>query len=452
MIRRICTAAVMGLVVAQIQPVTVLAQQSATPPAPRLFETIDVVGNDRFRDGDVIATSGLEPGTVMGQEDLLAAVEALEYTGEFEDVVISSSGSRLIITVEETPEYSGGLTFGLGYDSDIGVFGAAGLALDNAFGGSTELRGNLVVAQEAQTLRFQIRSPNFWSEGVRGGVRLAYENYEYDNTLYEYSVVRIEPYVVFDLNQSAALELRYTLASKDISDVDPNASPIIAAEAGRQTSSGVGFSLATSSSLLGGNSGFFDNWSIRFDQDFTGLGGDTDLSVSKLALSAQKNLGTGGAAIRTRLEFGAVKGLSNDKPRASERFTLGGSALRGFARGTVSPRDICTGCAAGGGDRVTELGGDYYAVMRTDLLIPVFKERENIETFAFVDVGTVWGVDTATAPAGTLDRGRNIRSSAGIGVSLDTELGKFEAYLALAENERRYDELQPFGLTFRSDF
>ncbi len=452
MIKRICTLALLALTITPTAPFTAYAQQSANAPAPRLFTDIQVRGNDRFRDGDIIATSGLEPGTVLGQEDLLAAVEALEYTGEFENVVITSAGSTLIVMVDETPEYSGGLTFGLGYDSDTGVFGAAGLALDNAFGRNMELRGNLVVAQEAQTLRFEIRSKDFWSDGVRGGVRLGYENYEFENTVYEYTLANIEPYVVFDLNQSAALELRYTLASKDISNVSAGASPIIAAEAGRETSSGIGFSLATSSSLLGGSSGLLDSWSVRFDQDFTGLGGDTKLSTSKLALSARKNLGTGGVALRTRLEFGAVTGRSGDRPRASERFTLGGSALRGFARGTVSPRDICAGCAAGGGDQVTQLGGDYYAVMRTDLLVPLFKERENIETFAFFDIGSVWGVDTTTAPAGTLNRDRNFRSAAGIGVSFDTELGKFEAYLALAESAQRYDELQPFGLTFRSDF
>ncbi|RLJ36176.1 surface antigen-like protein [Litoreibacter meonggei] len=452
MIRRICTLALLGFAVSPAALSPSYAQQSATTPAPRVFTTIQVDGNKRFRDGDIIATSGLETGTVLGQEDLLAAVEALEYTGEFENVVITSSGNNLIVTVEETPEYSGGLTFGLGFDSDTGLFGAAGLALDNAFGKDLELRGNLVVAEEAQTLRFQARSTNFWSEGVRGGVRLAYENYEYDNTTYDYALAKVEPYVVFDLNQKAALELRYTLASKDISNVAAAASPIIVAEAGRKTSSGIGFSLATSSSLLGGEESVLDSWSVRFDQDFTGLGGDTDLSLSKLSLFARKSLTPGGLAIRTRVEFGAVTGLSGDKPRASERFTLGGASLRGFARGTISPRDVCTGCAVGGGDQVTELGGDYYAAMRTDVLVPIFKDRDSIETFAFFDIGSAWGVDTSTAPAGTLNSDRNFRTSAGIGMSLDTQLGKFEAYLALAENARQYDELQAFGLTFRSEF
>ncbi len=428
----------------------VLGQEDA--PTARSFETIRVEGNERFRDGDILSTSGLETGTPLGQEDLLAAVEALEYTGEFEEVVITSERQTLIITVEETPEYTGGLTFGLGYNSDFGVFGAAGLALDNAFGGDIELRGNLLVAEEVQTIRGQIRSENFWAEGIKGGLRLGFENYEYDNTTYDYTLAEIEPYVVFSLAEKAALELRYTLASRDISNVSPLASPIIQAEAGQQTSSGIGFSIATSSDMLGSEAGFLDAWSVRLDQDFTGLGGDTDLSSSKLSLFARKRLTPSGFALRTRLEMGAVQGLGSDDPRASERFSLGGAALRGFEHGTIAPRDVCVGCGVGGTDLVTILGGDYYAVLRTDLLVPIFREQPQIETFFFYDVGSVWNVDTPTAPAGTLDDSRHFRSSGGVGASFDTQIGKFEAYVALTTDREVYDEKQEFGLTFRTDF
>ncbi|MEP5761793.1 MAG: BamA/TamA family outer membrane protein [Litoreibacter sp.] len=427
------------------------AAKSQSPDA-RVFETIIVEGNDRFRDGDVLATSGLQTGTPVGQDDLVAAVEALDFTGEFEDVSIRSEGNTLIIFVEETAAYSGGLTFGAGYDSDNGVFGAAGFSLDNAFGFNSQIRANAFVADEIQTLKFIIQSSDFWSEGVRGGVRLNYANFEYDETTYNYENTSIEPFVVFDIDEKAVLELRYTFASDDISNVEEDASPIIQAEAGRETSSGVGFSIATGSRLIGQNDGFLDAWSFRFDQDFTGLDGDTRLSRTKIALFARKDLSASGVALRSRVELGAVVGRNGDDPRASDRFTLGGASLRGFERGAITPRDVCLGCAANGDDLVTNLGGNYYAVARTDLLVPIFKSRPSIETFAFVDVGTVWNLDTDVAAAGTVSGGGSTRSSTGIGASFDTEIGKFEAYVALATNGQDRDEEQNFGLTFRSDF
>lgn len=420
-------------------------------PGPRVFETIEVEGNERFRDGDVTATSGLQTGVLLSQDDLIAGAEALEFTGEFENVVITSRGKTLIIAVEETPEYSGGLTFGLGYDFDTGAFGAVGLSLNNLFGNGTQIRSNALVGDEAQTFDFLIRSRQFWGDDRRGGVRLSFGNYDYDNTTYTYRFAEIEPFIALPVADMGALELRYTLASRDIRKVSAAASPIIQAEAGRLTSSGVGFSFATGSAFTGNSADALSAWSLRFDQDFTGLGGDTNLSTSKLSFSARRSLGTSGLGIRTRIELGAVVGSDGD-PRANERYSLGGSGLRGFERGTISPRDVCVGCAADGSDESTLLGGNYFAVARTDLLIPIFRQAPQVETFAFFDVGSVWNVDTTVAAAGILDDSREWRSSYGIGASFDTQLGLFEAYVALGSDGEALDKEQEFGLTFRTEF
>ncbi len=432
-----------------ITPTLILAE---TSPDARIFNTIKVEGNERFRDGDVKATSGLRTGELIGEQDLISAVEALEFTGEFENVVITSSGETLIITVDETPEYSGGLTFGLGYDFDNGAFGAVGLSLNNLFGNETQIRSNLLIGEQTQTFDFLIRSKQFWGANRRGGVRLGFGDYDYDNTTYDYRFAKIEPFIAFPVTDIGALELRYTMASRDIRAVDSTASQIIQSEAGRLTSSGIGFSFATGSAFAGVTSNDLSAWSLRFDQDFTGLGGDTSFATSKLSFGGRKALGQSGFAIRTRIELGAVVGSGDKAPRVSERFSLGGASLRGFERGTISPRDVCVGCAADGSDQSTLLGGNYYAVARTDVLIPVFRSAPKLETFAFFDFGSVWEVDTSTAPSGTLDDDRAWRSSYGIGASFNTQLGTFEAYVALGSDGEALDEEQEFGLTFRTEF
>lgn len=422
-----------------------------TAPDARVFKTIEVQGNERFRDGDVTTTSGLSTGVLLNEADLIAGAEALEFTGEFENVVISSRGETLIIAVEETPAYSGGLTFGLGYDFDTGAFGAVGLSLDNLFDTQTQIRANALVGDQAQTFDFLIRSGQFWGDDRRGGVRFSFGNYEYDNTTYTYRFAEIEPFIALPVAEIGALELRYTLASRDIRKVSPTASPIIQAEAGRLTSSGVGLSFATGSAFISSPDDALSAWSMRFDQDFTGLGGDTMLSTSKVSFAGRRSFGTSGLAIRTRIELGAVVGNDGD-PRADERFSLGGSSLRGFERGTITPRDVCLGCGAGGSDQTTLLGGNYFAVARTDVLIPIFRQAPQVETFAFFDVGSVWNVDSSISAAGTLDDTRTWRSSYGVGGSFDTQIGMFEAYIALGTDGEAFDEEQEFGLTFRTRF
>ena len=421
-------------------------------PAARVFNTITVTGNSRFSARDVIATSGLQAGTVMGQQDLQAAVDALQYTAEFERVVITSAGDTLNIEVEETAGYSGGLTFGAGYDTDRGLFGAAGITLDGALGAGTTASLNLSYSEPVQTLRFDLRSPQFWPGEIAGGLRGGYENFQYSDVTYNFSRASIEPYLALDLGGTAALELRYTLSMADIYNVDAGASPIIAAEAGREVSSGIGFSLGSSSAKFGSGAGVFDRWSVRFDQDITGLGGDTKTSTSQLTLSARAPIAQSGFALRTRIEAGAVVGFGGDAPRASDRFSLGGSRLRGFARGAVAPIDVCAGCGAGGADQNTVLGGNTFVAARTDLLVPLFRDRPEIETFVFFDIGSAWGLDTGTAPAGTLHDGLSWRSSAGLGVSFDTPLGSFEAFYAPYADGLGTDAKQEFGLTLRADF
>lgn len=425
---------------------------SAQTLEPRVFNAIVVSGNERFSDQDVLATSGLQTGVLVGQKDLKSAVDALDYTAEFDDIVITSEGDTLFIDVDEAPEFSGGLTFGAGYDTERGAFGSIGLTLDGLLGGGTQMRTDLLYSKPVQTLRFDLRSANFWSEGVRGGIRAHFERYQYDNVTYNYNHANIEPYVTLDLAGKAALELRYSLSSADIYNVAATASPIIAAEAGRKTSSGIGFSIGSSSAKLAAENPLLDRWSFRFDQDLTGLGGDTKLSTSQITLHGRKNIGQSGFAVRTRIEGGATVGLGGDNPRASERFALGGSRLRGFERGSIAPTDVCAGCGAGGADQTTVLGGNYFFVARTDVLLPLFANQPKLETFIFYDVGSVWNVNTNTAAAGILNAGMDIRTSAGLGVGFDTQIGQFEAYYAPYTSGAASDVKQEFGLTFRVDF
>lgn len=419
-------------------------------PQPRVFSAIDVQGNSRFRDEDILATSGLQTGVPLGQDDLESAFEALQFTGEFESVEITSKGDTLIIRVDEAAQYSGGLTFGAGLDTDSGLFGIVGLALDGALGPTSQLRGTLLFADEVQTLDLSVQSPSFWGADRRGGVRLGFGNFEYDNVTYQYRFAEIEPYIQFDLGTTSQLELRYTLSERRVSNVDAAASPIIQSETGSRINSGIGFTLATFSGES--SEGFGNDWFVRLDQDFTGVGGDTTFSTTQIALGGKRAIGARGFAIRTRVEMGAVVGFDGDNPRVSERFTLGGAQLRGFERGTISPKDVCAGCASDGGDIVTDLGGNYFAVARTDLLVPLFPQNPGIETFVFFDIGSAWDVDTVTGAQGTLQDSSTARSSAGIGTSFDTELGKFEAYLALHTDSAQQDDEQEFGLTFRTDF
>ncbi|MEM7710505.1 MAG: POTRA domain-containing protein, partial [Pseudomonadota bacterium] len=128
-------------------------------PEPRIVEIIEVTGNKRFTDADVIASSGLRPGDMVGEEELLAAVEALEFTGEFRSVRITTDQSRVRIAVEEEPTFSGGISFGGGFDTENGVLGFGSLTLRDILIEGSVFSSRLTVAEEFQRISAELAYP-----------------------------------------------------------------------------------------------------------------------------------------------------------------------------------------------------------------------------------------------------------------------------------------------------
>ncbi|MEM7487649.1 MAG: BamA/TamA family outer membrane protein, partial [Pseudomonadota bacterium] len=416
-----------------------LAGAASAQPTPRVIEAIDVVGNERFSKADAIATSGLRPGDMVGEDELLAAVEALEFTGEFRSVRITTEGARLRIAVEEEPTFSGGLSFGGGFDTEDGVLGFGSLTLRDALIEGSVLTSRIAVAEEFRRASADVAYPLPVGPTDGIGLRLSLAQIDEDDASFEFDRYEITPYATFELGERSQLELRYTFSETDIGDLAADVSPILAAEIGAETSSGFGLTFRTA-----GEAGPVA-WRFRLDQDFTGVGGDTALSTTEASLSARADLGQTGFALRGKLAGGLVEGLGGDDPRASDRFALGGASLRGFEGGTVSPRDVTATSS-------TILGGDRFAALQTELLVPVFRKWPIVETFVFGDIGSVWGLDTDAEAAGSLDTSFVSRRSAGVGASVDTALGRFEAYYAIGVDAIAEDDEERFGLTFRTRF
>jgi outer membrane protein insertion porin family len=416
---------------------TIAAAQSE--PDARTFEAISVEGNNRFSDQDVMATSGLAPGQPLTRQDLVRAVEALDFTGEFEDIAIRPDGETLVITVTEQPQYSGDFTVGIGFDSDNGVIGFAGLSLSDIFSEGTDLEAQLSVAEEVQTGSVELTNDRLIGADAVVGLRLAYQKYEYDADLFAYERLSFGPFVRIPYGEATTFEVRYAYVRDDMRDVDPAASGILQAEVGERESSLVGANWRTAGTVAFAR---FD-WSAELDIVAAGLGTDNRFNRATGQVSASLPIAQTGFGLRTAIEFGAVS--NGEGARATDRFALGGSVMRGFERGGISVRDET-------GATFTNLGGESFAAARTDLVLPLFQDRENIDTFVFTDVGNVWGLSDTSASDGTVDVDGTWRQSSGIGASILTEVGRFEAYYAIDTQAEDNDAERALGLTFRLDF
>lgn len=405
----------------------------------RVFDTISVEGNSRFSDQDVLATAGISPLQPLTRDDLVRAVEALDFTGEFKDIAIRPEGETLVISVSEQPQYSGDLTVGLGFDSDNGVIGFAGLSLSDIFSEGTDLEAQLSIAEDVQTGSLELTNDRLIGADAVVGLRLAYQKYEFDEDLFAYERLSFGPFVRIPYGENTEFEVRYAVVRDDMRDVDPAASGILQAEIGERDSSLVGVNWRSS----GKDTSSRFEWSAELDVAAAGLGTDDRFNRAIGQVSASLPIAQTGFGLRTTVEFGAVS--NGEGARATDRFALGGSVMRGFERGGISVRDET-------GTTFTNLGGESFAAARTDLVLPLFQDRSNIDTFVFTDVGNVWGLSDTSAADGTVDVDGTWRQSSGIGASILTQVGRFEAYYAVDVQAEDNDAERALGLTFRLDF
>lgn len=408
----------------------------------RVFRSIEVTGNERFRDGDVLATAGLSTGVPYSENDIVAAVEALEFTGEFRSVRIFSRGDVLTISVVEEPQFSGALTFGAGYSTDVGAFGTIDLKLTDILNGK-DLSANLTISKEVQSAGADLSGDTFWPGDRAGGVRADFANFDYDDALFEFQAASLSPYARFgNVENGFGGEVRLTGRWTDISSVDPLASPIIRAEAGERFIAGPGVSLQWKDTVE-------KRWAAGLNLDV--YGGDSEIIDASLAFVVRLPV-TGATSWRTSGRIGTVTGFGGGTTTVADRKSLGGSSMRGFARGGLTPVDFCAGCGAGGDDVISDLGGERYAVLQNDLVFDAFSESLPFTPSLYFDIGSAWDVASTAGPAGVLFDDQVWRTSYGIALTAETPLGDFSASYAIETDAEDFDDTERFGLSFVSKF
>ncbi|MEO1551227.1 MAG: BamA/TamA family outer membrane protein, partial [Pseudomonadota bacterium] len=361
----------------------------------RAFDEIKVVGNSRFTDQQIIETSGLLTDQPLGRQDLLAAVEALEFTGEFEEVQIFEAGAALVIEVDEEPQSSGALTGALGADSDVGLVGTVGVRLNDAPVVGGTLRARASIAEEFQRARAGVDLPVL-AFGRPGGADLFFANEAFDENRFSFRTFGLEPYLTLQKDDSSETRASVFAYSADMYDVDADASAILRGEEGEEEYVGLSIGHTRRNGRAGGV-----KTTLSLSQELAFGSEDRSFATTSLAFSAQVPLGRSGLTLASSVAGAGVFALSGDGARAVDRFTLGGLRLRGFERGTIGPRDLCDSCGPVGAEVNERLGGDFFAVARTELQAPIAPERlGQLKGFVFADLGSAWGLDTDTQATG----------------------------------------------------
>jgi len=439
-----------------------------------------------------------------------------------------SSPDRVVIDVDVEEQPTGSLAFGASYSSDSGLGGNITFSERNFLGRGQALSFGFDTTSATNSYSFGFVEPLFLDRDVQFEIDLGYETTDSeDNTDFTTSSVVLRPSLSFPLGEKSRLGVRYSAErseltvrdSDDSVDIDDDDdaefrySGILDAEGnfGNRVSSSVGYTygLRTLDSGLNPDAGIL----FRFSQDLAGLGGDAEYIETTALFVAERRLPARDVTLRTIFEGGVHHSFSDRGSSYTERFSLTGR-MRGFEVNGIGPRDygvreieddadlsaydfvrdangeiwsrnadpppndcIMNGNGATpvkktGSDnciglvRTNTLRGNYFAVAKLEAEFPLgIPEEYGIRGGAFLDVGSVWGLDNtavrltggaakegAPIPAPAVDDDFKLRAAAGVSVLWNTPIGPLRFNFSRDVVKEDYDIPRSFDLTISTRF
>ncbi len=415
----------------------------------RVFvERIDIEGNTTTLDQVVRRQFRTVEGDPLNPSEIRQAAERIRALGYFSDVTVDArsgnSADQAVVKVAVSEAPTGSISFGATYGIANGFGLNFGFSETNFLGRGQGLTINVQSGSDNIDSVLDFTEPAFLGRDVTFGFNASYLRSTQNHANYDTRVISISPSLAFPLSDSSRLQLNYVLSRDEIRNVaDPDSSAIILAEEGARVTSALGYSYSFDNreSGLNPNGGLL----FRFGQDLAGLGGDaTYVRTSFLAL-AQTKVVHDQVDLRAILEGGVISPLKGYTTTVTERY-FGNGKVRGFQPNGYGPRDL-------GATNQDALGGNIYAVAHLETDFPLgLPEEYGIKGGAFVDVGSVWGLDNVAGSAGTVDDSFRLRSVVGFTIYWTTPIGPLRLNFTHALQKESYDEEQTFDLTIATKF
>jgi len=420
---------------------------------PRVFvERIDIEGNATTLDRVVRRQFKTVEGDPFNPREIRDAAERIRALGYFSTADVNTaqgSGPEQVVVdvnVEETT--TGSLGFGVSYGADAGASFNVNFTERNFLGRGQTLSFSFDTGSDNKDTSLSFIEPAFLGRDLSLGLNAYFRTTDSQYANYDTQNVGFEPSVEFPVSENGRLRLNYRISEDSIENVDATTSNIIRRDDGSAYTSAVGYlySYDTRRTGLNPNGGVL----LRFGQQIAGLGGGIRFLQTTGLVSAEAKVAREEVTLRAQFEFGANTRLTGNS-RITERFFLGSSKLRGFEGAGVGPRDLVSA-------NQDALGGNYFAVARFEADFPLgLPEEYGLRGGVFFDVGSLWGLDdtntgTTAVPGAAVDDGFKVRSTIGVSLLWDTQIGPLRFNFSKALVKEDYDQERSFDLTVSTKF
>ncbi len=420
---------------------------------PRVYvDRIDIEGNDRTIDRVIRRQFDIVEGDAFNAREIEKARRRIRGLGFFSDVEVRTergdTEDRARVKVEVAEQPTGSLSFGVGYSSASGPVGEVSISERNLLGRGQFLRARVQVANDSRVFDLTFREPAFLDRDLSAGFNIFYRDEDLEEESdFELTSIGFEPSIGFPVSENGRVNLFYEISDTDIREIDPDrTSPLIQRDEGSQTTSAFGgrYTLDLRNDPLEPTGGYLFTASTKV----AGFGGGARYGQAIASAKTWTSFFDDAVVASVEAEAGGIVAFDNDI-RVTDRFFLGGDTFRGFAFGGLGPRDIASD---------DSLGGNYYAVLRSDISFPLgLPEELGFYGGLFADVGTVWHLDRTTATGAngntvTVSDSAKLRASVGASIFWDSSFGPLRLNFAIPLKKETGDDTEFFRFTVGTRF
>ncbi|MCE7886025.1 MAG: outer membrane protein assembly factor BamA [Alphaproteobacteria bacterium PRO2] len=411
---------------------------------PRVFvERINVTGNVRTQDKVLRREMLLVEGDPFNKSKLARSEQNIRDLDYFETVNVEakpgSAPDKTVVDIDVAEKSTGELSIGAGFSTSDGPLADFRIRERNLLGKGQDLLFATTIAGKRTEFDISFTEPHFLDRDLSAGVDLFHITRDLqDESSFDQRRTGGGLRFGYPLSERWRQNWKYRIENNEITDVQSDASRFIRDQEGKRVTSAIGQRVEYDSrdSQMFPTEGLL-GW---LDTEVAGLGGDAKYVSAKTGASYYYPLADRWV-VNAMGEVGAIEGYSDADVEINERYFIGGSSLRGFAKAGIGPRDATTDDA---------LGGNIFYRGSLETSFPIgLPEEMGILGHGFTDFGSLWDIDETGADI--LDES-SIRASAGLGVSWRSPFGPVRADVALPYLKEDFDEKEVFRFNFGTRF
>lgn len=351
---------------------------------------------------------------------------------------------RYDLDIEVAEKSTASFGFDLGYNTSGGPFAKISFLERNLVGTGQHLNAGVQMGKKSTYYYAGLTNPNFLDRDLSlGGSVFRSDNgrgsgFSSGEHKYSQKSMGFKTALGCNITDDLSHDIEYQLKQDDLKSPEDSSSIFIKEQMGKYSTSSISNTLVydgTDNRMLTKSGAI-----VTLSQDFAGIGGNTKYLKHDATAKFIKSFSENKYTLQFSTSVGHIMGVGGKKVRISDRFNLGDHSLRGFAHAGIGPRDKAT---------KEGLGGQKYYSASSELSFPVgLPEEFNVTGSLFVDVGSLWDVDsTATTDEGFYNS-KSPRVSVGFGVLWVTRIAPIRMDWGFPIKKESYDERQTFHIRF----